>query len=109
MGNVMAADPVVSRELKSLQEELSISRRERVAPPASPTPSAVGGGVAATFPGAPKEAAEEYELRQQLREFVNEITKFFDAAEKNIAAHPTESVVGAMLVGILIGRLLGRR
>jgi hypothetical protein len=29
-------------------------------------------------------------------------------AEKGIAAHPAQSVVGALLVGILIGRLLGR-
>jgi ElaB/YqjD/DUF883 family membrane-anchored ribosome-binding protein len=39
---------------------------------------------------------------------MKEATSFFDEAEKNIAAHPTESVVGALLVGILIGRLLGR-
>jgi hypothetical protein len=29
-------------------------------------------------------------------------------AEKGIEAHPAQSVVGALLVGILIGRLLGR-
>jgi ElaB/YqjD/DUF883 family membrane-anchored ribosome-binding protein len=94
------ADPLLSRELRSLQEELSTSQRERV-PPAAP-------------PARPEEqraadVAEEQRLRDQLREFVDEVTNFFEQAEKNISTHPTESVVGALLVGILIGRLLGRR
>jgi hypothetical protein len=103
----MAADAVVSRELKSLQEELSTSQRERVSP--TPSPVAAASGTTSTPPPPPKETAEEFELREQLRELVNEATTFFEEAEKNIAAHPTESVVGALLVGVLIGRLLGRR
>jgi hypothetical protein len=104
----MAADAVVSRELRSLQEELSTSQRERVSP--TPSPAAAASGPTAAPPPPPEEtAAEEHELRQQLRELVNEATTFFEEAEKNIAAHPTESVVGALLVGVLIGRLLGRR
>jgi hypothetical protein len=98
----MAADAVVSRELRSLQDELSISQREHVSPPAV-------GGTTSMPPVPPTETVEEGELRQQLRELVNEVTTFFEEAEKNIAAHPTESVVGALLVGVLIGRLLGRR
>jgi len=99
----MAADVVVSRELKSLQDELSAAQRERSAAPATPPP-------APPSPAEPvKESADERELRDQLRELVNEVTNFFGEAEKNISAHPTQSVIGAMLVGILIGRLLGRR
>ncbi len=107
----MAADAVVSRELKSLQEELSTSQRERVSPTPTPTssPAAAASGTTSTPPPPLKEAAEESELREQLRELVNQVTTFFEEAEKNIAAHPTESVVGALLVGVLIGRLLGRR
>lgn len=101
----MAMDAVVSRELKSLQEELSTSQQGRVAP--APAPAAATGGSTATPP--PEETTAERELREQLRELVNEVTTYFDEAEKNIAAHPTESVVGALLVGVLIGRLLGRR
>jgi len=56
-----------------------------------------------------KERADERELRDQLRELVDEVTSFFAEAEKNISAHPTQSVIGALLVGILIGRLLGPR
>jgi hypothetical protein len=104
----MPTDAVVSRELRSLQDELSSSQRERVsaAPSAAPSPAA---GKAAAPPGPPAEPAEEQELRHQLGDLVNEATTFFEEAEKNIAAHPTESVVGALLVGVLIGRLLGRR
>jgi ElaB/YqjD/DUF883 family membrane-anchored ribosome-binding protein len=48
-------------------------------------------------------------LRDQLGQFANELTNLFAEAEKGLSAHPTQSVVGALLVGILIGRLLGRR
>jgi ElaB/YqjD/DUF883 family membrane-anchored ribosome-binding protein len=99
----VAADVVVARELKSLQEELSVSQKERVATSsAAPAPLPI--------PAEPvTETPEERELRDQLRELANEVTNYFAEAEKTISAHPTESVVGALLVGILIGRLLGRR
>ena len=103
----MAADAVVSRELKSLQEELSTAQRERVSP--TPPQAAAASGTTATPPAPPKEAAEGSALREQLRELVDEVTTFFEEAEKNIAAHPAESVVGALLVGALIGYLLARR
>jgi ElaB/YqjD/DUF883 family membrane-anchored ribosome-binding protein len=102
----MGADAVVSRELRSLQDELLTSQRER----ATAEPLTTAPASATPVPSAaPAETAEEHELRQQLRELVNEVTTFFEEAEKNISMHPTESVVGALLVGVLIGRLLGRR
>jgi ElaB/YqjD/DUF883 family membrane-anchored ribosome-binding protein len=98
----MPADEVMSRELKSLQEELSASQKERAA-------------SAAAASDAPPSAAEPIdqtsdarELQDQLHELASEVTSFFEEAEKGISAHPTQSVVGALLVGILIGRLLGR-
>ena len=99
----MAADDVVSRELKSLQEELSASQRQRserttapsIQPAASPEPASA--------------SAERRELRDQLGELANAVTSFLEEAEKEVAAHPAQSVVGALVVGILIGRLLGRR
>jgi hypothetical protein len=104
----MPGDVVLSRELKSLQEEISVSQKERAAA------SAAAGATAASTP--PPSAAEPIEvtpetqeLRDQLHELASEVTGFFEEAEKNISAHPTQSVVGALLVGILIGRLLGRR
>jgi len=99
----MAADVVVSRELKSLQDEISTAQRERSAASAVPRPATPG----AT--GPVPESVDERELRDQLRELAGEVTSFFEDVEKNVSAHPTQSVIGAMLVGILIGRLLGRR
>ena len=99
----MAVDIVVSRELKSLQDELSAAQRERSAAPTISPPTSP------SFAEPAKENANERELRDQLGELVNEVTGFFAEAEKSISAHPTQSVIGAMLVGILIGRLLGRR
>ena len=99
----MAEDAIVSRELKSLQEELSTSQRERGA--------ALGHASAPlTAPAeVPKETPEEKELRDQLRELMEEVKHFIAETEKNISAHPAQSVIGALLVGILIGHLLGRR
>ncbi len=99
----MSADAVVSRELRSLQDELSTMQRERSATP--PPAGAPGSGSAE----AAKDTAGERELREQLNRLIEELTGFFEEAEKNIAAHPAQSVVIALAVGILIGRLLGRR
>lgn len=93
----MAADPALSRELNSLREEVAAAQRERQpSAPASPDPA------------APPETAEERALRDQLGELFDHVAQFFEDAEKNIAAHPAESVVAALLVGILIGRLSRR-
>jgi ElaB/YqjD/DUF883 family membrane-anchored ribosome-binding protein len=104
----------LSRELKSLQEELAAGRRERAAAPApsaalSAAPSESATAAAAGQPETALEAAEEQELRGQFRNLVKEITDYVDDMDKNIAAHPAMSVITALLVGILIGRLLARR
>lgn len=92
--------PVLSRELKSPQEELSASQRERLAPPPSPSEGRTAAASAKPVPAAPpQEAAEEPYMREQLGGFVSDVEKFFEEAEKNISTHPTESVVGALLVG----------
>jgi ElaB/YqjD/DUF883 family membrane-anchored ribosome-binding protein len=57
----------------------------------------------------PEESAEEQQLKDELREFIDTATEFIEEAEKNLSAHPAATVVGALLAGILIGRLLGRR
>lgn len=101
----MTVNAVLSRELKSLHEELSASHRERSLPPADRT--STSGGTAARASQL-EESAEEQQLHGELREFANVITEFVEEAEKDVSAHPTASVIGAMVVGILIGRLLGR-
>ena len=107
----MSADPVLSRELKSLQDEVAASQRARTSP--SPVPNvrdAKAAGDAAAAPAdAAEESAEEQKLRSELGELVDEASKFFAEAEKSVSTHPTASVVGALVVGILIGRLLAKR
>jgi len=112
----LPVDSVLSDELRSLQEEVAVAHRQRHMPaPSSPAAERISAGGMPTADGsvkvasaAPDEAAEERALRDQLDEFVDQVTQFFEDAEKNIAAHPAESVIGALLLGILIGRLLGR-
>ena len=99
----MATDVLVSRELKSLQDELSASQKQRA------TLSAAASAAPSIAPEAPKETTDESEVRDQLRQFASELTSLFDEAEKGISAHPAQSVAGALLIGILIGRLLARR
>ena len=102
----MAADAVVSRELKSLQEELSASQREH---PSSPTdPVSVSAGTAPQTSQL-EDAADEQQLHGTVGKFIEAITEFFEEAEKNVSARPAAHVIGGIVVGILIGRLLGRR
>jgi hypothetical protein len=104
------ADPVVARELKALREEIAALQRARTAPQAPAASAAAPAAGAPPFSGVAAEAAEaDAELRGQLHDFVAEATKFFEEAEKNVAAHPAASVVGALVLGVFIGRLLGRR
>jgi len=102
----MGTDVLVSRELKSLQDELAAAKMDR--PTASEAAAALAVGPAAA-PQAPQTPAEEVELQDYLRQLADEVTELFGKAETSISAHPTQSVAGALLVGILIGRLLGRR
>jgi hypothetical protein len=104
----MATDVLVSRELKSLQDELSTSKTLRAADTVrSAATSAPIAPPTAAEP--PPEPAAEAELQGQMHQFAHELTELFSDTEKGISAHPTQSVAGALLVGILIGRLLGRR
>jgi ElaB/YqjD/DUF883 family membrane-anchored ribosome-binding protein len=101
----MASDVLVSRELKSLQDELAAGKMDRAARRDAASP-AIGSPVSAE---APEKPLEDVELQDYLRQLADEITELFGKAETSISAHPTQSVAGALLVGILIGRLLGRR
>lgn len=115
----MPADPLLSRELSSLREELATAQRQRSVPSSDRPPEAsvgtgMGAGTAviganAATTGRPETPAGEQELRSQLRDLVKEMTDFVDDAEKNISAHPAMSIVAAMLLGIVIGSLLARR
>ena len=114
----MPADPVLSRELKSLRDELAAVQGLRLAQSADQRAEAAGTGAgAADESAAPagqpqvssKEQDKERKLRSQLHDLVKEITVLVGGAEKSIAEHPAMSIVSALMLGILIGRLLGRR
>jgi hypothetical protein len=116
--NIVPADPVLSRELSSLREELATAQRQRPVQSADrPAEPAVGTGTgpgaavigSAAPAGPPEESPTEQEVRSQLRDLVKEVTDFIDDAEKNISEHPAMSIVAAMLLGIVIGSFLARR
>jgi ElaB/YqjD/DUF883 family membrane-anchored ribosome-binding protein len=107
----MPTDSVLSRELQLLQEELSASQREHSAAAAIRNASGAAATGKTPLPAATAELCDddEQDFGEQLSELADEITGFFEQAQKNLSAHPIEGVAGALLIGILIGRLLGRR
>jgi hypothetical protein len=106
MEDAVSNDSLLLHELKSLREELSSSHNERLSRAAN---RASAGDEVAGSPGQPIDAIEERGLHGELRELVDAVEAFVQDAEKNAAAHPAATAVGAMVVGVLIGRLLGRR
>lgn len=107
----MPADPVLSSELTALREELARSRevRDRPAPPSrDATPNPAPGEPEAAAP-PPNAAAEDQREWGRLKEFTDEMAGFFQQAEDTVSEHPAESIVAALLLGIVIGCLLGRR
>ena len=104
----MPEDVLLSRELKSLREELATAQQDRPGRTASGNGAGLSGE--SSTPTAPAErSAEELAMRSHLAELIKEITAFAEDAEKDISAHPAMSVTAAMLLGILIGSLLARR
>jgi hypothetical protein len=104
----MATDILVSRELKSLQDELAsakIDRSAKTEPSAATSPPIAPASATEGLANPPEEA----ELQGYLRQLADEVTELLGEAETSISAHPTQSVAGALVLGILIGRLLGRR
>jgi hypothetical protein len=65
----------VSRELKSLQDELSTAQRERSASPAAPPPAS------AHETDSAGETPDERQLRDLTSKLVNEVSQFLEEAE----------------------------
>ncbi len=102
----MSGDSVLSRELRALREELSASRKQRLARGAAPAPA---GDEAPQASIPPVAAAAEASVEGDLRKLVDGLEEFAAEAERNVSEHPTATAIAAMALGILIGRLLGRR
>ena len=105
----MASKSAMLEELQSLREGLSTARRARKSKGA-PSPVAAEpaptGSVAAA---APDGAADSEKLHDQIGELMNEAARFLEEREKDIGAHPVAIAIGGIVVGMIIGRMLGRR
>jgi hypothetical protein len=94
------ADATFAQELESLHQKLaSLHRKPRSQPADRP---------AAKRTDRHAKTAEEHGLHKEVLEFIKLIADYVEEAKGNVSSHPSASVLGAMLVGILIGRLLGR-
>ena len=102
----MSGDSVLARELTSLREELSASRRERLARGAARAAAVDETSQASTQPTV---GAAEPAVEGDLRDLVDAFKEFAEEAERNASEHPTATAIAALALGILIGRLLGRR
>jgi ElaB/YqjD/DUF883 family membrane-anchored ribosome-binding protein len=100
MEDVVTANAILTHELDSLHQKLaSLHRKRKSQPPDRP---------AAKRTDRPQKTAEEHGLHTEVLEFIKLIANYVEEAKENVSAHPAGSVLGAMVVGILIGRLLGR-
>ncbi len=104
----MAIDPTLTHtlthELQALKDELAAGRREppvAAAEPAATPPEAE--------PPPAEETAEDRHIVDQLHDLIATIKDYIEEAEHNVAEHPAASVIGALLLGILIGRHIGKR
>jgi ElaB/YqjD/DUF883 family membrane-anchored ribosome-binding protein len=101
MEDFMAEDTVLSQELRAIKEELAALQKKR---------SLRSEGAAAEAKHSrddhPGEGAGEQHLADDL---VKMITEFLEKAEQSISERPAASVIAALVAGIFIGRLLGRR
>jgi ElaB/YqjD/DUF883 family membrane-anchored ribosome-binding protein len=78
-------------EIEALRREIAAMRAERPA-------------------GAAPEAAEATgaNFTEQLKTLAHEIAEFTEDTEKGVVNHPLTSVLGALVLGLLIGRVLPR-
>ncbi len=112
----MASKSAMLEELQSLRNELSTARwaqRPRdSSSPATAEPRAEDQKLAATGPAAvaaPDAAANSEKERDEIGELMNEAARFLEERESEIGAHPVAIAIGGIIVGMIIGRMLGRR
>jgi ElaB/YqjD/DUF883 family membrane-anchored ribosome-binding protein len=101
----VTADAVLSREVKSLHDEVSAARNSDPPPARDDT----RGGETGQRAAQPEANVADQGPQTEAGEIVKAIAEFVAEAENNIATHPAANMLGALVVGILIGRLLARR
>ena len=90
------SDADLHAEIEALRREIAAMRAEQTAAKsgAAKAEEAIEAGAAT--------------LTEQLRGLAREIADFTEETEKGVVTHPLTSVVGALVLGILIGRVLPR-
>ncbi len=112
----MASKSGTLEELQSLREELSGVRRARK-PKGAPSPATVEPRAEDQRPGvsgpaaaaAPDGAADRETPRDEISELMSEAARFLEERESEMGAHPIAMAIGGIVVGLIIGRMLGRR
>jgi len=84
-------------EIEALRREIAALRAERVA--------AAKSSEAEAEVGADQVAAN---LLDQVQTLAREISAFAEEAEKGVLNHPLMSVLGALVLGMLLGRMMHR-
>jgi ElaB/YqjD/DUF883 family membrane-anchored ribosome-binding protein len=102
----MAIDATLTHELQALKEELAAGRGER---PAAAAEQAEYAEQPEAEPPPTEETAEDRHMVEQLQDLIATFKDYIEEAEHNIAEHPAASVIGALFLGILIGRHIGKR
>ncbi len=112
----MASKPAMLEELLSLRNELSTARSAQrprdASSPAAAEPRAEDRKPAARGPvaaAAPDGAADGQTPRDEIGELMSEAARFLEERESEIGAHPIAMAIGGIVVGLIIGRMLGRR
>ena len=90
------SDADLHAEIEALRREIAAMRAEQTAAKsgAAKAEEAIEAGAAT--------------LTEQLRGLAREIADITEETEKGVVAHPLTSVLGALVLGILIGRVLPR-
>ena len=94
------AEANLRAEIEALRCEIAAMRAEQAA-----TDKVSGGNMEAHMEAHGETSPN---LTDQLRNLAHEISTFTEDAEKNIVEHPLISVLGALVLGILIGRATHR-
>ena len=111
----MASKSAMLEELLSLRNELSTARSAQrprdASSPATAEPRAVDRKPAAMGPAAaaPDGAADSETPRDEIGELMSEAARFLEERESEMGAHPIAIAIGGIVVGLIVGRMLGRR
>lgn len=85
-------------EVEALRREIAAIRTENAA--------AANAGEKTAAEAAAEEPGSNF--ADQLHTLASEISAFAEETEKGVVSHPLTSVLGALVLGILIGRVLPR-